>query len=211
MTTPVRWSALLTPREDPQVSLNPRAAPAVSNKGMEPSTRAERDDERLARRISEGDASAVRLVFDEHAASIYRLLYRLLGDGDDAHDVLQESFLRGIREIDGYRGPSLGGWLRAVAYRLGLNRLRSDRRRRSRELEWTRDNRLDGNRPIDSDLIDAVDALPEDYRNVVLLFYFEDQPHVRIAEILNIPVGTSKTWLARARRQLRTELGEGLR
>jgi RNA polymerase sigma factor (sigma-70 family) len=175
---------------------------------MEQSTRDERDDERLARRISQGDASAVRLLFDEHAASIYRLLYRLLGDGDDAHDVLQESFLRAIREIDGYRGPSLGGWLRAVAYRLGLNRLRSDRRRRSRELKWMRDIRPDGRQPVDPDLLDAVEALPEDYRSVVLLFYFEDQPHGRIAEILDIPVGTSKTWLARARRQLRAQLGE---
>lgn len=177
-------------------------------KGMmeDPATRTTGDDD-LVRGVAARDASAIRLLFNEHAESIYHLLFRLLGDADDANDVLQESFLRAIGKIDHYGGPSLGGWLRSIAYRLGLNRLRSEKRRRTRETVWARQHRPEANRAVDFDLIEAVDALPHNYRNVVLLFYFQDESHERIAEILDIPVGTSKTWLARGRERLRHQLG----
>lgn len=174
--------------------------------GMEALTAEPDEDRRLARRIEGGDAEAVRHLFDTHAERLYRLLFRLLGDADDAHDAVQEVLVRAVAEIACFRGPTLAGWLRSIAFRTGLNTLRAERRRRARERRWAMERELPSPRPVDVGLVRAIERLPEDYRRVVLLFYFEDQSHDAIAETLDIPIGTSKTWLYRARERLRSLL-----
>jgi RNA polymerase sigma-70 factor (ECF subfamily) len=83
---------------------------------------------------AETDASEFEATFSEHWGRIYRVLYRLVGDPDEAEDLALETFVRLYKYFPPNQDFNLGGWLRRVATNLGLESLRSRRRRERYEL-----------------------------------------------------------------------------
>lgn len=165
-------------------------------------------DRALAGNASRGDAAAARALYDAHVARIHRLVYRLSGDADRAQDLTQETFIRAFGRLAQYRGEvPLGAWLRAIALSVTFNGLRSDRRRRGREVplfEHAASGEGGAERAlVRARLTEAVDALPEIYRAVVVMHDVEGYTHVEIGETLGIPAGTSRARLTYARAQLR--------
>jgi RNA polymerase sigma factor (sigma-70 family) len=173
-----------------------------------PDARPANDESALIRRVLAGDEAAFRHMYRAHSQALYRLALRLSGGREaSAHDVMQETWSRAIRLLAGFeQRSSLATWLSSIVIRCALERIR-----------WEQRNGVtlpDGGaaRAYDSaeervDLARAFEALPPGYRSVLILHDVEGYPHDRIAALLDISPGTSKSQLARARAWMRRALG----
>lgn len=171
------------------------------------------EERKLIERVLAGDPAAERALYDAHVDRVYRLCYRIAdGDRELAQDFTQESFVRAFdRLADFRREAALSTWLHAIAVSVSLNGMRRVKRRRERETA------LDGVGPIairerraepdlKTRLKAAIGRLPEHYRVVFLMYDVEGYTHEEIGEVLDMPTGTSKARLSRARAKLRQDL-----
>ena len=175
------------------------------------------DDAALVARARHGDDDAFRLLVERHQAAVARTVFGMLGSGDDADDVGQETFVRFHQALDAFRGESsVRTYLVRIAMSCALNALRSARRR---------DLRFESNDAAIADAVDptpaimaadestaqrirmALDALSPEHRGVVVVRLLDERSTKEAAEILQIPEGTVLSRLSRAVQQLRITLG----
>jgi RNA polymerase sigma-70 factor (ECF subfamily) len=155
-------------------------------------------------------------VYERFRRPVWRLARRLTENDEEAFDATQEIFLRVWRGLPGFRGDArVSTWVFQIAW----NYLRSLRRRKGRHLAVVADtddellarapdpNPGPERRTVASDLVDrvaaAMDDLPEHHRVVLWLRDGEDLSYAEIADVLDIPVGTVRSRLARARLALK--------
>ena len=162
-------------------------------------------------RAGAGEHGAQRALLAAHGEEVWRLLYRVTGDYDAAHDLTQETFLHAFRKADRFQGRGgARGWLA----RLALNLARDDLRKRRRRLRLLERHTIEEPAPPRRDPLlaarvrDAVEALPEGLRWVVLMHDLEGYTHEEIGEALDIAPGSSRARLSRARAKLREQLSE---
>jgi len=172
------------------------------------------DEASLIARAVRGEAAAERALYDAHVERVYRLAFRLTGDGDAARDVTQDTFIRAFDRLADFRGESaFGSWLHTIAFSVGMNAVRSSRRREARVA------RIDdglavaaaghGAEPdLRERLAAAIDGLPDGYRAVFVMHDVEGYTHEQIGAALGIASGTSKAQLFRARAKLRAQLAD---
>jgi len=167
--------------------------------------------------------AAIRAFDDEalpHLDALYRVALRLTGDPSQAEDLVQDTMLKAYRSWRQYRpGTNAKGWLLTILRNTFIN----DYRRRKLEPVATdleavepfalyravEDSDPEGAffaRIVDEKVLEAVDALPPDFREVLVLSDVEGMRYAEIAETLNLPVGTVKSRLFRARRLLQAAL-----
>ena len=146
-----------------------------------------------------------------HAGWLQRLAERLVGTGDQAEDLVQETWLAALRRGP-RRGASLRPWLATVLRNFAASSARSRERRRWREEQHAPPEALPSTEELTARaeasraLVEAVLALPEAQRVVVLLRYFEQLPSPEIAARLGCPAATVRSHLSRAVERLRTQL-----
>lgn len=172
------------------------------------------DDRGLITRVLAGDVSAERELYDAHVDRVFRLVYRMAGDLDQAQDYVQETFIRAFSRLADFRGESaLSTWLGSIAISVTLNGLRKVKRFRQREVSLddaaevgrvTREAEPD----LKARLHGAIDALPPGYRAVFVMHDVEGYTHEEIAASLGVQPGTSKAQLFRARARLRESLAD---
>jgi RNA polymerase sigma-70 factor (ECF subfamily) len=137
----------------------------------------------------------------------------VLRNGADAEDVAQEALLRAYRRFEHLRDRTrFRAWLVRIAFRLAIDRARSSKRREVRETLWWQESR----RPSTEDLAAAsefqahldraMEELPDKYRLVLLLAAMHGHSLEEVAEMLGLPVGTVKSRLFFARKQLAEKL-----
>ena len=171
-------------------------------------------DRDLVSRCLAGDAQAERALYDAHVDRIYRLVFRMAGDGDLAEDFTQETFIRAFERLEQYRGEaSLATWLHSIAVSVTLNGMRKVQRIRLRTTDLSETPLLASEaRDIPPDLktrlFQAIDALSEKLRIVYVMHDVEGYTHEEIGQTLGIPTGTSKARLFDARAKLRTALAQ---
>jgi RNA polymerase sigma-70 factor (ECF subfamily) len=162
----------------------------------------------------EGDQRALRALYDLHVERVFGLAYRMCGDEEGAREFTQDAFVRAFDRLEQFQGDSaFSTWLHSVTVSVCLNGLRKRKRRRDREAPLTAAFGVGRNpAPVTPHLRErlhrAVDALPELYRTVFVLYDVEGFGHEEIAEMLDVAVGTSKARLSRARARLRDSLGD---
>lgn len=154
-----------------------------------------------------------RALYRAVTPSAYGLALRLSGgDENDAMDVVQDAWVRAVERLDRYRvGDPFGAWLRGIVVNCWRERARSRRRAAEvllNELELPAvepDVAID--LAVDRDALRrAVRALPDGYREVLILHDVEGYTHAEIATMLEVTEGTSKSQLSRARAHLRRTL-----
>ena len=176
----------------------------------------------LVRRARSGDASAFRKLVDALSGLTFNIAWRMTGHRADAEDMSQEVFLRLHRHFATY-DPRLAflPWFRRLTTNACLNWCRTHRSRRPASLGET-DPAAPAQPPPEEPseiLREAVQSLPPDQRLAVTRFYYENLGVAEIAESMEVPIGTIKTWLFRARETLKSRLrimkpneaGEGIR
>ena len=170
-------------------------------------------DKDIIARARCGHREAFRLLVDSLAKLTFNLAWRLTYNSADAEDLTQEIFLRLHRNLDKY-DPSLPfmPWFRTLATNICLNHLKRRRVTRAASLDAHEGMEVagpDAKTPtgdFDEKLRQAVQELPEEYRLVVTYLSFHDLGVSEIAEAMQVPVGTVKTWLFRARDELKQKL-----
>ena len=168
----------------------------------------------LVARVLAGDQDAERELYDSHVDRVYRLVYRMVGDGELAADYTQDTFIRAFDRLATFRGEAaLSTWITAIAISVVYNGQRKVKRLRAREvdLEYAEPVAV-AQREADPDLkvklAAAIEELPVGYRTVFLMHDVEGYTHQQIGSALGIQEGTSKAQLSRARAKLRQQLAE---
>jgi RNA polymerase sigma-70 factor (ECF subfamily) len=173
------------------------------------------DDELLAR-LRRGDAQAFEDLVRTYQHRVFGVGWRMLGSRAEAEEIAQETFLRAHRALGEFRGEArLGTWLYAIASRLCLNRLAAGDRRHPRADEEALDRVPSSvtdaataleRTELQTALHEAIAALPEDRRIVVVLRDLEGLGYEEIAEVLGLELGTVRSRLHRARMELKAKL-----
>ena len=170
----------------------------------------------LLQRLRAGDPHAFEELVIAYQHRVFGVALRMLGSRAEAEEIAQEVFLRAHRAIADFRGEArLGTWLYAIASRLCLNRLATAERRLTRgdeealaaapSSEPGADARLE-RAERDAAVREAITALPEERRIVVVLRDVEGLSYEEIAEVLGLELGTVRSRLHRARVDLKAKL-----
>ncbi len=169
------------------------------------------DDGDLLRSARTGDAAAFRALVERYEPLVAGVVIGMLGPGDDADDVGQETFIRFHGALGSFRGDAaLSTYLRRIAMNLSLNALKRRRRARlrlvSRDEEALPEPAVDAFDPEATERRDVVRAavagLDEKHRSVVVLRMLEGLSTGETADVLKIPQGTVMSRLARAMSEL---------
>ena len=163
----------------------------------------------LVRRAQEGDSQAFSELVLRHEHIVFNLAYRFMRDQGLAEDMAQEAFLKAFRLLERFRGDcAFSSWMYRVTCGVCLNELKRRKRRGEVALTPRHDRAAPQPPPDVSDVPDlvrrCVAKLPPRYAAVVTLYYLDEVSYEEIAQIMRIPMGTLKTWMHRARKQLRT-------
>jgi RNA polymerase sigma-70 factor, ECF subfamily len=159
------------------------------------------DPDDVAGFLRDRDEAGFLRLYRAHTPALFRVAARLLGERSQAEDAVQETWLRAIAGLPGFRGDSsLRTWLTGIA----INCCREALRRRAAAPQGEPHER--GVRAVAEDALDLTRALlrlPEGYREVLVLHDVEGFTHREIGALLAIAPGTSKSQLFLARRALR--------
>ena len=172
-----------------------------------------------------GDRGALDQLLRRHYDRMHAVCRRITGNDADAADAAQEAMIAVVRGLPRFDGRSaFGTWVYRIATNASLDELRRRRRRpqlagRDRDHDRDHDNMME---PVDSDsdlridhmadrfeLDAALADLPEDFRVPVVLRDVADLDYAEIAEVLNVPIGTVKSRIARGRAQVAAAISRG--
>ena len=179
-----------------------------------------RDDTELVKRVLEGETDLFAVLVDRYRTRLSRYVERFTHDVEDARDVTQDVFIKVYGALDSYDPHyKFSTWLFRIAGNAAIDHLR---RRRVRTLPLERPPGEDGEaRSVDppetrpnpheeltrhrlrTALAEAIDRLPDDYRELISLRHYGEMPYEEIAELKGMPLGTVKNKLFRARKALR--------
>ena len=175
-------------------------------------------EEGLLKRIAEGERELFGELVLRHQDFIFSVVSKYVRLEEEARDLTQEVFLKAYENLEKFRGESkVSSWLYRIAANLSLN---WSERRAGRETQL--DDGVAEAIPENASLADeiyerelalariaeALEEMPEKYRAVIKLHYFEDKSYQEIAGALGLPINTVKIHLLRAKEQLRKRLGE---
>ena len=168
----------------------------------------------LIRESQNGNREAFQLLIEKHKNSIRKKTIELVGNEHDANDILQETFIRAYTKIDTYKqNYSFSGWLYTIAHNIFIDTLRKANKNINVELTDYNQNGMDC---IDDDnwqkkeeqltsLEKSILELPKQYREVLNMRFLIDMSYEEISIKLDVPVGTIKTWIHRAKNELKKQ------
>jgi len=171
-------------------------------------------DEDIMSSVSAGDTHAFAELYDRHAARLFGLVIHIMGTREHAEDVLQEAFIKAWRSARSYDATrsSPGVWLQMITRSTAIDWLRQQRRT---PVAASLTNRVSGE--ISTSFVDpstvrefgasaAIDRLPSEQRQAILLSFHRGLTHTQIAAVQDAPVGTVKTRIHLGMRRLRDML-----
>jgi len=174
-------------------------------------------DEQLVDLVCQGETRRFEELVQRHQDVVYSMALRHTRASGEAEDIAQEVFLRAFRAIGSFRHEAkFSTWLYRIAYNECVDWSRRSRRLRAGALECDENGEIaDLRSNVEEEVLAEADRsavrmeterLPERYRSVVMLYYYESQSYEHIGEILGIRTKTVETRLYRARRMLRAKL-----
>ena len=214
----------------PPVPEGAEATATAAAEQLKPAALGRSSDEELMRRTQTGDQQAFALLYERYSASVLSYLYRMLGNLEDVESIGQEVFLRAFRFAPTYRYPQkFSTWLFTITRNLAINQSR--RRKRSPIRNITELNlegvELSGDpyqvaaRATDdlekqeeiASVLKALDELPSDQKEVIVLGVFQDLSYAEIEDITGTKAVTLRSrmfhGLKRLAKQLGTTEGDG--
>lgn len=178
------------------------------------------EDRDLIRRALKGDQRAFEALYRAHRPRVYAVVVRRAADRDETEDLIQITFMRAFQALKGFRGDAaFSTWLTQIALNVCASHLRAQQVRQGCETASADSLRLAERAPVHEEspeeaiygrwrrerVRQGIQTLPARYREAVWLRYVQDRSYREITRTLQVPMGTVKTWLCRARRQLQGE------
>ena len=187
----------------------------------------ERDaDIELLRAVQAGDASAFRGLVEKYQNRVYNMVFGMVRNREDARDITQDAFVKAYNNLDSFRlEASFYTWLYRIAMNLAIDFIRKRQRHGNTsfeeaiaardedggiaEVHHTEDPRRSLERKrLHQKIMDAMQELPEDQREAILLRELEGLSYKEISDIMGIPEGTVMSRLFYARKKLQKTLAE---
>ena len=177
------------------------------------STVAMDDIRRLVNRALTGDQQAMLQIFERYRRRVFGLCFRMLGQREEAEDMSQEAFIRVLNNLPSWdQDRAFEPWLLTIA----ANRCRTQLSRRKcipsleqtatpEDRTWTNKNDADH---LWEEVKLALAQLPVNHRRAFELYHQQQLTYAEIAEQLDVPVGTAKTWVHRARTDMARQLAD---
>ena len=188
-------------------------------------------EDALLQAFRSGDDTAFDGLIEMYSAKLYKVAYALLGSRQDAEEVVQDTFLRAYRALQAFRGESsLETWLHRITVNLARNKYQWNHRRGSglnvsltvggddaggesgtENEQDVPDRRMEPDLVLEqgeigTNIMKALNSLPDNLRETMLLRHVDDMPYEQIAQRLDCKVGTVKSRLSRGREMLRDYL-----
>jgi RNA polymerase sigma-70 factor, ECF subfamily len=174
----------------------------------------------MVAQVKKGDQETFEGIVDLFKDKIYRHCYRMVGDGHEAEDLAQETFLRAYRNISKYNNEfKFSTWIYRIATNLCIDRLRKKKPDYYLDAEVPGTDganmysQLSADDPLPEQVVtenerwnelqEEIMKLPEKYRTAIVLKYVEDLSLEEISQIMDIPVPTVKTRIHRGREALK--------
>jgi RNA polymerase sigma-70 factor, ECF subfamily len=188
------------------------------------------EDRSVVLEAVKGNRDAFDILVEKYYKKIYNLAYRFVGDAEEANDLAQEIFTAAYQNLKKFRGDAkFSTWLFQIATNRGKNRFKYLKRRgyfAGRGQQETDDDRdssqkaipdystnpetLLASKQIQKIVQDAIDDLDPDHKEIVILRDIEGFSYDEIAQMLNLPEGTTKSRLHRARMVVKEKLKKAL-
>jgi RNA polymerase sigma-70 factor, ECF subfamily len=186
----------------------------------------QQDESTLLALASNGHLEAFNQLVLTHQDMIYNHACAILGDPASAEDVTQETFIKAFQKLSGFRGGTFRSWLMKIATNSAYDMLRRSQRRPTQPLypeddygdevespAWLADPSASVEESAERNeeakhIYQVLDELPDDYRSVLTLIDLYEFDYMEAARSLQIPIGTVKSRLARARMQMQAKLRE---
>ncbi len=180
------------------------------------------DQKLLVDRVLAGDRGAFKELVERYQRLVTHFVFRMVPAGPDREDICQEVFLKVYQHLDSFRfNSALSTWIGRISYNTCLNHL--DKKKlplyddlgdEDKQYEPVDDGsaRPDlelAEKEISAILQKEIDRLPAVYRTIVTLYHLDEMSYAEIADIMNMPEGTVKSYLFRARRMLKERLSAG--
>ena len=178
------------------------------------------DNEKLViDKILRGDARSFKEFVDDYERLVAHVVFRMVKNGADREDLCQDIFVKAYENLSGFHFQSkLSTWLAKIAYNTCLNYL-GKKRIPLYEDSSPNDSAIDdltslSSLPTDNvvqqeavdRLLMEIDSLPVVYRTIVTLYHLEELSYSEIGEVMDVPAGTVKSYLFRARKMLRERM-----
>jgi RNA polymerase sigma-70 factor, ECF subfamily len=181
-------------------------------------------DHELVTFARSGSEKAYRELLDRYQRPVFSLVFRMVRDREQAEDLAQETFVKVFNHLDNYNPKyKFSSWIFKIASNLAIDTLRkktpdtvsldgSRYAQTNEEIESTRisiassdenPEQLLEAKELGEEIENAIGQLRAEYRTAILLRHVEGRPYEEIAEIMEIPLGTVKTYIHRARTELR--------
>lgn len=205
----------------------PTVSPAIDPKEQRKmDSRAE--DSRLIQRALRGDNEAYRKLMYKYHDAIFNFIYRMVHDRHQVEDLTQEAFIKAFSSLRNFNDEfAFSTWLYKIATNNSIDFIRKrklqtysiDKPIESKDSDYTFEL-PDGSYEADKDIISdqrtkllnaAIAGLPEKYKKVIHLRHVEEKSYEEIAKILNLPIGTVKAHIFRAREVLYRALRDKIR
>lgn len=178
-------------------------------------------DKQLVEETRRGNQESYKELVAKYQGHVYGLAYSLVGNWADAQDIAQETFIRAYTNIDQLENPArFAAWLRRVTFSVAMNWLKSFRPKLFEKLDGRVDlDQLDipdfqpgpaevvEKRALAEAVLQAVESLPPKYRVPLTMFHLDGLSYRKVADFLDIPLGTAKSLIRRAKEKLKPALG----
>lgn len=169
-----------------------------------------RSDEELVREFTQERQNVFETLFKRHERKVYNLALKMLQDPDLAYDIVQEVFLKILKHLPYFKGQSsFSTWLYSITMNASRDALKKTKRWQTSSLDEClplpanptqyEPAKISQAKEDQKVLIEAIGALPHHFREVILLRDVEGLSYSEVAQVLNIPLGTVRSRLARAR------------
>jgi len=172
-------------------------------------------DEELTQQIKKDDHLALSEVINRYQNKIFYYVLKMINNYDDAQDIVQQTFLKVYENIQGFDDErKFSSWIYRIAHNIAINQVKKNQRLVSVEahhLDWLEDNHGEledfiekkDREKLSQELIGFLDYIRPEYKEILILYYFEEKSYEEISDILRIPESTVGVWLRRARTSLR--------
>ena len=169
----------------------------------------------LISRARGGDREAFGALVEQYRDNVYRLAYRMCGNAYDADEAAQEAFVAAWRALPNFRGDAkFSTWLYRLTTNAAIDVMRREKRHQTvgdGEMIEVADDADSPQETVERTeqqeaVQKALSTLSEEYREVLLLRYMEELDYAEIAEVLQLPSGTVKSRINRAKAALKTAL-----
>jgi len=186
------------------------------------------DEKKLVQAIQQGDKIALAQLLEHYQQRLYNIILRMVYNRDDALELAQDTMVKIVEHISDFNGQSkISTWMIRIAMNLSISHLRKRKLRNAMSLDQPFSGQNDQSASLKQQIVDqmepgpsqnvqnnemlallqqAIHQLEQDFKAVLVLRDIDQMDYTQIANVLNIPVGTVKSRLFRARLALRQQM-----